>query len=112
MLSPVTRERDPEAVALLVDSLRRADRKMLINAIHSISLNRPAVTDLLPRLTIPTLIATGSDDTGFTPDQARAAAAMIPGGRIAVIPDAAYLAPYEQPAATIDLLLDFWRSVE
>lgn len=111
MLAERTREQDAEAVALIVDSLRQADRRMLYNSIQSISLHRTALDDCLPRLGVPTLIATGADDVGFTPDQARAAAMKIPRGRAAVIPDAAYLAPFEQPTATTELILDLWASL-
>lgn len=98
------------ALALVVDSLRRADRTMLTDTIHSVSLDRRSVAGLLRRNGAPPLIATGSEDPGFTPDQARAAAALIPGARVAAIDGAAYLAPFEQPAATAELLLDLWRA--
>ena len=42
LLSPRTIEGNPDAVALVHDCLRRADRRMLRNAIVSISIRRPA----------------------------------------------------------------------
>lgn len=108
LLSPATRARDPEAVAYVKGRIAAADRRMLRNAVESISLGRDDLTPLLPAIGIPTLMVTGSDDTGFTPEQARAAAALVPEGRVAIVPDAAYLAPLEQPAEVIRLLLGFW----
>jgi pimeloyl-ACP methyl ester carboxylesterase len=110
-LSPRTRAQDTEAVALTTDFLRAADRRRLYNAIRSISLDRGDLTDRLPSIGIPTLFVTGADHSGFTPDEARAAIAHVPGGRAEVVPDAAYLIPLEQPLTTVRLILEFWRAV-
>lgn len=111
LLSSHTRASDPEAVDLVRDSLRSANRRMLRNAVRSISLGREDLTGLLPRITTPTLIATGSDHAGFTPAQARAAASLIPHGHAVIVADAAYLAPLEAPTTTATLIRDFWAKV-
>lgn len=108
LLSAHTRLHDVEAVELVRDSLRGADRRMLRNAVVSISLQREALADLLPALGTPTLIVTGSDHSGFTPAQAEAAAQLCPDARTAVVADAAYLVPLEAPAATVALIREFW----
>jgi len=66
LLSAHTRKHDPAAVELVRDSLRHANRRMLRNAVISISLRREDLTDLLPAVTAPTLMITGSDHSGFT----------------------------------------------
>ena len=81
---------------------------MLRNAVRSISLGREDLTSLLPQITAPTLLVTGSEHSGFTPAQGRAAAGMIPDGRAAVVTDAAYLVPLEAPLATTTLIREFW----
>ena len=91
LLSAHTRAHDPEAAELVRDSLRRANRRMLRNAVMSISLRREDLTDLLPEIATPTLLITGSDHSGFTPAQAEAAARLTRDVRTAVVPDAAYL---------------------
>jgi pimeloyl-ACP methyl ester carboxylesterase len=108
LLSSHTRAHDPEAVDLVRDSLRRANRRMLRNAVMSISLGREDLTGQLPKITAPTLIVTGSEHAGFTPAQAQAAADLIPNGRTAVVADAAYLVPLEAPEATSTLIRQFW----
>ena len=108
LLSGHTRANDPEAVDLVRDSLRHANRRMLRNAVRSISLGREDLTSLLPRITAPTLLVTGSEHSGFTPAQGQAAAGRIPNGRAAVVPDAAYLVPLEEPSATTTLIREFW----
>ena len=108
LLSAHTRANDPDAVAFVRDCLRHADRRMLRNAVVSISLRREALADLLPQIAAPTLVVTGADHSGFTPSQAKAAASLIPNARSTVVPDAAYLVPLEAPTATSRLILDHW----
>ncbi|TQM57983.1 alpha/beta fold hydrolase [Humibacillus xanthopallidus] len=108
LLSTHTRGHDPEAVDLVCDSLRHARRRMLRNAVLSISLGREDLTPQLTQITTPTLIVTGSEHAGFTPDQAEAAARLLPHGRTAIVPDAAYLVPLEAAAATATLIREFW----
>ncbi|WP_341994973.1 alpha/beta hydrolase [Microbacterium sp. LWH7-1.2] len=112
LLSPHTIDHDPDAVALVHDCLRRADKRMLRNAVVSISMRRPDASGLLGRITQPTLVVTGADHHGFTPDQARAAVARLARGELAVVPDSAYLTPLEAPAASADLVLALWARAE
>jgi len=108
LLSAHTRAHDPEAVELVRDSLRHADRRMLRNAVVSISLHREDLTGLLSEIATPTLMITGSDHAGFTPAQAEAASRLTRNGRTAVVPDAAYLVPLEAPTAASTLIREFW----
>lgn len=110
MLSPRTRAEDLAAVDLLRSSFAGADRRGLANAVVSISLLRKDLSHLLPRIACPTLFITGADHPGWTPEQARAAAALLPDGAVAVVPDAAYLPPLEAPGATVDHLRRFWAA--
>jgi pimeloyl-ACP methyl ester carboxylesterase len=111
LLCAHTRADDPEAVELVRDSLRHANRRMLRNAVISISLRREDLTTLLPEIAAPTLMITGSDHSGFTPAQAEAAARLTRIGRTAVVPDAAYLVPLEAPTTTSTLIREFWHGV-
>ncbi len=110
LLSPATRERDPEAVEYVRSQLARADRRRLCNAVVSISLGREDLTVLLPTIRVPTLFVTGVDHSGFTPEQARASIALVSGGRLAIVFDAAYLAPLEQPGEIGRVVKEFWAA--
>lgn len=112
LLSPRTIERDPHAVALVHECLRHADRRMLRNAVVSISMDRPDLTGPLSRVTQPLLIVTGSEHHGFTPDQAEDALSRLPRARLAVVPDTAYLIPLEAPTTSADLVLAHWARTE
>ena len=108
LLSSTTRARDPEAVRLVEDCLTAFDPAALHNAVVSVSLHRRGLADVLSRITVPTLLATGSDHAGWTADELKASAALVPQGSTAVIPHAAYLAPLEAPAETARLINRFW----
>lgn len=110
LLSARTRASDPEAVAIVRSSFVGADRGRLRNAVASISLHREDLAALLPGITVPTLMITGEQHSGWTPAQSAAAVATMPDGRAAVVADAAYLAPLEQPEAVLDLIRAFWTS--
>ena len=108
MLSARTRAQDPAAVALVEDSLIHADPGALRNAIVSISLCRPDLMQRLAEISVPSLFVTGSDHKGWTPQQTVAASKVLPHGSAAVVADASYLVPFENPAATIPLVRQFW----
>lgn len=108
LLSARTRADDPEAVALVHDCLRRADRRMLRNAIVSVSLRRTDLTGSLRKVTQPAMIVSGADHQGFTPLQARAAARLLEHGEVATVPACASLVPLEQSDAVAKLVFDFW----
>ena len=110
LLSAPTRASDPEAVALVRRSFVEADPGQLRNAVVSISLHREDLAALLSGIGTPTLMITGEQHGGWTPTQNAAAAATMPDGRAAVVADAAYLVPLEQPDTVIRLVRDFWAS--
>ncbi|MEU1972041.1 alpha/beta fold hydrolase [Microbacterium sp. NPDC019599] len=110
-LSPATRQKDPDAVALQRDLLKAAHRRSLANAIRSISIHREDLTPQLARLRVPTLFVTGMDHDDFPPDEARAAIALVRGGLVEIVEDAAKLIPLEQPARTAELVLNFWGRI-
>ena len=60
-------------------------------------LSRPDVTDLLPTIACPVLVAVGSEDRWSTPDQHRAIASAIPGAELVVIEGAGHMLPVEAP---------------
>jgi pimeloyl-ACP methyl ester carboxylesterase len=108
LLSPRTRANDPEAVALVLDCLRTMERQALANAMRSISLSRPDLTPRLGAVRCPTLFVTGTDHSGWTPEQAEAKRRLLADGSLAVVPDTAYLTPLEAPAETVRIIRGHW----
>lgn len=103
-LSEATRARDLSAARLVRDCFTQANRGRMANAIRSIGLGRPDLTPLLAAVQAPTLFLTGAAHPDWSPEQAQAAAALLPHGSSGVLDDAAYLLPLEAPT-------DFSRSV-
>lgn len=58
----------------------------------------------------PTLIVTGSEDHGNSPEMAQAMAAVMPNARVAILPGLRHMALVEDPAAVNALLVPFLRS--
>jgi len=110
LLSPRTRSSDPAAVALVLDSLCTMDRRALANAMISISLRRPDLSQRLSSIRCPTVFVTGGDHPEWSGGQAEAASRMLAIGSAAVVPDAAYLIPLEAPEATIRSVRDLWAA--
>jgi pimeloyl-ACP methyl ester carboxylesterase len=108
LLSSRTRATDPDAVRLVADALRHADRRGMYTAMRSVMLARPDLTPALSDLATPTLIITGDKLPSFTPSDARTAAAKLPHGTAAVIAGTRHLAPLEAARSVAELVIDFW----
>ncbi len=108
LLSPRTRADDPEALALVLESLRGLECRTFANAMRSISLGRPDLTPRLGAVRCPTLFVTGGDHEGWTPVQAEAKSRLLVDGEVAVVPDTAYLTPLEAPAESVRLIRAHW----
>lgn len=109
LLSPATRSKDPEAVALVLDCLRSMERRALANAMVSISLKRPDLTPRLAAIRCPTVFVTGSDHPEWTPEQADAKRRLLACGSAAIVPETAYLTPLEAPSETARIIRDLWK---
>jgi 3-oxoadipate enol-lactonase/4-carboxymuconolactone decarboxylase len=62
--------------------------------------------DALPGIAAPTLVIGGREDGAAPPEHQLGIVQGIPGARLVVLPDAAHLAPVEQPAVASGLILE------
>lgn len=60
---------------------------------------RTDATELLPRITVPTLLIVGEEDRISPPTEMQAIAAAIPGAEFVRVPGAGHMAPLENPQA-------------
>ncbi len=109
LLSKTTRDRDAEAVDLVVDGLQRTTKHGLILAIRSVMLGRPNLRSVASSITVPTLLVTGGDDPMWTPTKDSALVAQMSNGRSATIPNTRHLPQLEDPETVADLIHDFWN---
>ncbi|MCO1659102.1 alpha/beta fold hydrolase [Pseudonocardia humida] len=108
LLSPATRADDPAAVQLVADAFAGADRTGLHRVMTAMMLERPDLSERLPRITAPTLFVAGGEDPIWSPERAAAAAAAMPRGTSAAIAGAGHLPPLESPEAFAEQVLRLW----
>ncbi|MDQ2897667.1 MAG: alpha/beta hydrolase, partial [Actinomycetota bacterium] len=111
LLAPQTRAWDPEAVRLVADALRHAQRRGMWIAMRSLMLARPDLSRVLADVSAPTLFITGDELATWNHADARAAAGRLRHGSAAVVPGTRHLTPLEAPSAVTALVTDFWRHV-
>ncbi len=73
-------------------------------------LESDANIDDLRRITIPTLVITGSQDIITPPINSRRMAALIPGARLVLVPNAGHSFVFQEPAAVAAIISDFLTS--
>ena len=108
LLSSHTREHDPEAVELVRDSLQHANRRMLRNAVMSISLAPGRPDRSAARDSSPDPDGHRQRPLRIHPGAGRGRRPPHPERPTAVVPDAAYLVPLEAPTITSALIREFW----
>lgn len=111
MFGPAFRA-DPAGAAVIQEwerRLRRSRRAGISKAVLGIAA-RPAVEDEIARITVPTLVIVGADDTPTPPDKARRIAESIPGARLEVVADCGHSSTLEQPEVVTGLLRAFLSS--
>jgi 3-oxoadipate enol-lactonase len=64
-------------------------------------------TDILSKLTVPTLITVGAHDTLLPPEMSRNAHALVKGSEFAVVEEGAHFMPYQAPRQFAALVSDF-----
>jgi pimeloyl-ACP methyl ester carboxylesterase len=93
--------------------LRRAERKGMHNAMHSVMLARPDLLDVLPNVKVPTRFVAVKDDPLAPVDKAEAAAALLPHGSTTVVPGGGHVAPLLQSAPLLgSIITTFWAGSE
>lgn len=110
LFTDATRRDDPEALAMLQDSLRSSGRAM-IPAIRTAILNRTDLGWAVADIEVPVLFITTDDRGEWTPEEARQVAATMTNARETTVHAARVIPAWEQPADTVAAILSFWVDV-
>ena len=110
MFAESTTQQHPELVRRLHSHMSRTVPRAVVGALRGLA-HRPDRTDLLPRITVPTLVVAGLEDQVVPIAEARAMAAAIPGSHFVAVPHAGHLAPLENHQATDAAILGFLESL-
>jgi pimeloyl-ACP methyl ester carboxylesterase len=102
----------PELAETIKASFRDADRNGMLHAMRSMMLKRTGIEDLLPSITVPTLVMPVRDDiTGWRPAEARKTCAAIPDCRVEEVAGTGHISPLLIDRERIaQLLTDFWST--
>lgn len=103
---PSFKEREPELAGHVLRQLLSNDHQSYLACYRLFAEADATLWPQLGRICAPTLVTTGANDTGSTPEMTTALAGAIPHARAQVIPDAGHLLPLEQPAALTRAILD------
>ncbi|MGO8685785.1 MAG: alpha/beta fold hydrolase [Candidatus Dormibacteria bacterium] len=105
LLSPRARD-EPHIADPVVGRIRRC-RPAGIAACQAAMASRPDSTALLASISVPALVIHGEQDGIVSIDEARAMAAALPRGELAVLPGAGHLTNLEDPPAFTERLRTF-----
>jgi pimeloyl-ACP methyl ester carboxylesterase len=125
----ITRVLGPAAVAsrimpvmfgrtFMADPARAAERaewQQRLSANHRVGIyrasmavcDRSGIYDEIARISLPTLVIVGDEDTATRPDRAKRIVERIPGAKLVTIPHAGHTSTVEQPAAVNDAMQAF-----
>lgn len=111
LLTDRTRAERPVLTERVREMMRSTTARAAIRTLEGLA-ERPDQRDLLPTITVPTLVAVGAEDPITPSSVAEALAEAIPGaGPAVVIPEAAHLMPLESAEMFNPILLAFLRSL-
>ena len=103
------RAREPETMAL-VRGWMAANRRQVYAPIYRVLAEDDAeLAEPIAKIRCPTLVMTGAEDFGNSPDMAQRLAAAIPGARVAILPGLRHMALAEDPAAFNAPLVSFLK---
>lgn len=100
-------ERDPGSARALLDTLRRVDDDGYACTCEALA--EFDARHRLGEIVTPVVAVAGANDIATPPDSLRFIAANVARGRFIEVPDAAHLAPAEQPDRIADVLLKLKR---
>ena len=97
---------DAALIEAILDMFARRTPLQFAGQIEAL-LARPDATDVLGSLTCPTLVLCGREDGWAPPSQHEEMAALIPGGRLAVLDRCGHMAPMERPDTVGEALVEW-----
>jgi pimeloyl-ACP methyl ester carboxylesterase len=111
LFSETTLKRHPERVERLRTIMNTATATGVAGALRGMAI-RPDRRADLAHIKVPTLVLVGEDDVISPPDEARELAGAIPNARLAVIPEAGHMAPWENAPEANAAIFRFLQSID
>ena len=111
LLVPDDQRRGPKVTEMVRGMIESQPPLTIEHALRAMR-DREDYTSMLPSIAVPTLILVGANDPLTPPPMSRAMHERIPRSQLVEIPDAAHLAPLENPDAVGRAVQDFLRSLK
>jgi pimeloyl-ACP methyl ester carboxylesterase len=113
LLGPEAVAAQPDQARTVIESFVAADCDGMVHAMRSMMLRRSTVEDLLPRITVPTLVMSARDDAmGWRPDEARRTCAAIPDCRVEEVAGTGHISPLLiDRDRIVHIVTAFWGSI-
>ena len=99
MLAKSTHADHPERVKAFASAFTSFDRKAAATTTRTNLTRGAGLQDVLPKLTVPTVILMGAQDALYPPETAMHIARLAPHATIEIVPGSAHLAPIDAPEA-------------
>lgn len=99
-----TKRDQPAVLALVRECLMRQSPEGYAQSCEALAQAQPAE---IGRITVPTLLVTGDQDSVSPPAHVTVMAERIPGSSLVVLPACGHWTPFEKPQACIEALQDF-----
>jgi 3-oxoadipate enol-lactonase len=99
MLAKSTHADHPERVEAFVAAFTSFDRKAAAMTARTILTRFAGLGEVLPNLTVPTVILMGAQDALYPPETAMPIARLAPHATIEIVPGSAHLSPIDAPEA-------------
>ena len=109
MFGPRTRAEAPELVSEFVRTLGGFAREGVARATAAVSIDRSSILDQLGRITAPTLVGYGADDTATPRAHSQRIAAGIPAAGLVPFSGAGHLSALESPSRVNAAIVPFVR---
>ncbi len=111
MYAPRSLRARPELGTMVIDHMKRVDRRALLRALDAVERLRDDVSSSLGGIKIPTLVLCGAEDRATPLFRSLRIAAGIPGARMEVIPNVGHMSALEAPEPVARALLGFLDSL-
>ena len=104
MFSPASRKAHPERLRGFVSAFTSFDKAAAAVTVRTVLTRFAGLSEVLPRLTVPTTILMGAEDRLYPVERMRPFAMLAPNTTLEVVPSCGHLAPLEAPEAVVAAL--------
>ena len=104
MVEPSFLKNRPDVIEGFTSRFKDFDKKTASQTVRAVMSQFPGLADVLPRISVPTIILMGAEDRLYPVEEMRKFADLADIADVEIIPNCGHLAPIEAPEAVCDAL--------